>query len=256
MGSLNKSLALILILAMTISSLIIVKPASAQSIPKPSMPEFTLKYVDYSYDVPSTSSIDPFTGNNSPINGYHVEGRTIELSIKNQPFTPTPMGPAPAASTELMYNIRVKGHFGQGWTEIWHPSDPYPRQSDSAYTVFNFSLSGLADNLRFDVNSKVQIHFQAVAMNGVISKNITEGPMGPLYFVGETSEWSNIETLSIPDGTVSSSTSTSPTISPTITIAAPTPTVPELSWLIILPLLIALFSIAVVLRHRKASEYE
>jgi parallel beta-helix repeat protein len=48
--------------------------------------------------------------------------------------------------------------------------------------------------------------------------------------------------------TVTKATSPTPTIlqSPT-----PTPTVPELSWLIILPLLLSIFSIAVILRHRK-----
>ena len=34
-------------------------------------------------------------------------------------------------------------------------------------------------------------------------------------------------------------------------LPSPTPTVPELSWLIILPLLLSMFSLAVILRHRK-----
>lgn len=33
-------------------------------IPKPSIPEFTVKLVDNSYDVTTTYSIDPFTGEN------------------------------------------------------------------------------------------------------------------------------------------------------------------------------------------------
>jgi hypothetical protein len=59
----NRRIALVLILILTASSLIVVKtaPASA-SIPKPSVPEFTLKFVDYSYDVPPTYGIDPYTG--------------------------------------------------------------------------------------------------------------------------------------------------------------------------------------------------
>jgi hypothetical protein len=35
--------------------------------------------------------------------------------------------------------------------------------------------------------------------------------------------------------------------------ASPTPSVPELSWLIILPLLLSIFSITVILRHRKTA---
>jgi len=34
-----------------------VESAFAQLIPTPSIPEFTLKYIDYSYDVPPTSKL-------------------------------------------------------------------------------------------------------------------------------------------------------------------------------------------------------
>jgi len=45
-----------------------------------------------------------------------------------------------------------------------------------------------------------------------------------------------------------------PTPTPTATpISTSTPTVPELSWLVIVPLLLSVFSVAVVLRHRKTS---
>ena len=57
------------------------------SIPKPSVPEFTLKYVDNSYDVPpkTTTSTDPYTNEitTTTIPGYHVENRTVEAVIKN-----------------------------------------------------------------------------------------------------------------------------------------------------------------------------
>ena len=48
--------------------------------------------------------------------------------------------------------------------------------------------------------------------------------------------------------------SPSPTTSPsTSQTPSPTPTVPELSWLVIVPLLIAIFSVVLVLRHRKTT---
>ena len=72
-------------LILAISSLMVVRLASS-AITKPSVPEFTVKFVDASYNVPTTSSIDPFTGQNVTNEGYHVENRTIELIIKNQPF--------------------------------------------------------------------------------------------------------------------------------------------------------------------------
>ncbi len=53
--------------------------------------------------------------------------------------------------------------------------------------------------------------------------------------------------------------SVSPSPSPTQTLMSsqspsPTPTVPELSWLIILPLLLSLFSVAVIVRRRKTTK--
>lgn len=40
----------------------------------------------------------------------------------------------------------------------------------------------------------------------------------------------------------------------TISPATPTPSVPELSWLVIVPLLLSLFTVAVIIRHRKTAK--
>lgn len=62
------------------------KPTEPASIPTPSVPEFTLKYVDNSYDVPSstTTTTDPYTGEQTITTepGYHVANETIEVTIK------------------------------------------------------------------------------------------------------------------------------------------------------------------------------
>ena len=66
MGKIGKTFAifLTLIVAMSCLTLLTVKPVNAQSIPKPSVPEFTLQIADHSYDVPAktTSTTDPYTG--------------------------------------------------------------------------------------------------------------------------------------------------------------------------------------------------
>jgi len=46
------------------------------------------------------------------------------------------------------------------------------------------------------------------------------------------------------------------TIAPNSVSPNPTPTVPEISWLVILPLLLSVFSVAVILRHRKTAKLE
>jgi hypothetical protein len=51
------------------------------------VPDFTLRYVDNSYDVPpkTTTSTDPYTNEitTTTIPGYHVENKTVEAVIKN-----------------------------------------------------------------------------------------------------------------------------------------------------------------------------
>ncbi len=59
-------------------------------------------------------------------------------------------------------------------------------------------------------------------------------------FNGTSSNWSETQTISIPDGKVTISAS-----------AEASPTVPELSWLAIVPLLIATLLIAIKFRIRK-----
>ena len=258
----NKNLAIVLILIMAVSSLslLMVKPASAQSIPKPSVPEFTLKYVDYSYDVPPTYGIDQFTGKNVIINnGYHIDNRTIVFKVKNQHFTSHTDSNGNVIN--LYYNFKGKGHFGDQWSlfpfsnepsylypstngqSTWRYSDNYPSgfpefsQSNSDYTEFTFPLRFFhMENapLRSDLDFEVQ------AMIGHIEP-ITTGPIagdGFFSFTGQFGDWSNTQTITIADGSVSTSTSPNPTQSPTNTIS-PTPSIPELSWLVIVPLLIS-----------------
>ena len=86
---------------------------AAAQVSKPPVPEFTLKYVDTSYDVPQTSSIDPYTRNETIKAGYHVN-KSLELTIKNQP------------AYDLFYNVRYKGHFEDNWTEVFSYQHSFP----------------------------------------------------------------------------------------------------------------------------------
>lgn len=47
MERISKSFASLLVVTLAVSSLIMIESASAQSIPTPSVPEFTLEIVDY-----------------------------------------------------------------------------------------------------------------------------------------------------------------------------------------------------------------
>jgi hypothetical protein len=111
-------------------------PTEPASIPKPSVPEFTLEFVIDSYDVPPTYGIDQYTGDTVITEGgYHVDNNTIELTIKNQPYTYSYNN----SSAWIVYNVMVKGHFGEDWKTIYY-FDKYtgnnlPKQSPFGFTV-------------------------------------------------------------------------------------------------------------------------
>lgn len=95
----------------------------------PNTPEFTLTYIDQSYDVPSstTTKIDPYTGEQTVTTnqGYHVQNGTIEVKIKNQQFTP--YFNSNENGNYLFYNVSYKGHYQSEWT--YYPSGCYNRNS-------------------------------------------------------------------------------------------------------------------------------
>jgi hypothetical protein len=73
---------------------------------------------------------------------------------------------------------------------------------------------------------------------------ILQGSFAPYYFNGTQSDWSPTQTVTIP----ASNVSTNPTVTP-----SPTPTVPEFSWLAILPLCVSVFLVAVYFKHRRTN---
>ena len=69
----NMCAALILIFAFAVSSIMSVENATAETpIPKPSVPDFTVKFTDSSYVTPTTYSKDPYTRENITHCGIYV----------------------------------------------------------------------------------------------------------------------------------------------------------------------------------------
>lgn len=154
-------------------------------ISKPSVPEFTVELADHSYVVPETTSIDPYTGQEIIHPSYTVENKTIDITIKNQPFTP------PDSLTDLYYNVRVKGNFEQDWTELYEISDNAPQntlriQSASEYTVISIPQDYPSGGL-------VAFQVEAVIATAHPFLNTNFG-----YWTCEASGWSGTQTLTIP----------------------------------------------------------
>jgi hypothetical protein len=173
----------------------VVQASDVSDIPNPSVPEFTVKLVAYPYDVPSTTTtkIDPYTGEETVITtpAYRVENRSIEIAIKNQPFTPYTDD---WKDINLYYGVRVKGHFGEDWEELYsrYKSNPeaHPVQSSSEYTVLS---------LPANYPEGGQVDFQVRAILGYYYDELAGRPILPLYVLGSvgSSGWSSTQTLTI-----------------------------------------------------------
>jgi hypothetical protein len=168
-------------------------PTETAAIPKPSIPEFTVELVDNSYDVPekTTTKIDQYTGKETETTtpSYHVENKSIEITIKNQPLSPYTNANASSYEGRLYYNVRVKGHFGEEWTapisfKRHDPVSRIPVSSSSGYTVVTCSA---------DYPPDAYLDFQVEAFIGHnYWDSIPDHPLGVFsaFKVDATSGWS------------------------------------------------------------------
>lgn len=239
MDTISKSSTMFLVIILAASSFTILQYASAQSTPKQSIPEFSSKYIDLSYNVPPTYGTDQYTGKTIITeDGYHVDNRSIQFTIKNQPFTPTtdPSG----NQTGLYYNFRIKGAYGTEWD--YYPFAPNGvttsryvgmfggnstespadlAQSSTQYTTITIEIPGV-----YRVPPEAQLEVQAQALIGymVPSDYMLAGHV--YVFTGQYGDWSNTQTITIgessavsaiPNPTSPTNTTIVPTIAPTTT---------------------------------------
>lgn len=223
MRSSGKFFSLLFIVILAATSLTILQTTTAQTTPKPSTPEFTLTLITHPYDVASVTTTDPYTGKTKIIQeGYHVENKTIEVTIKNQPFIP--YNDANGNYVMLSYNVSLKGHYTDDW-EYYPIAIKTPLKATTGeYTVVTFGIYNPDIQYIFNINipESGEIDFQVKSLIGyyIIKEVRYPVPGGPFYnitFVGQASDWSNIQTISIPDGLVTTSTP-NPTETPTSTL--------------------------------------
>lgn len=236
MGNISKTSALflMLIIAMSCLTLLTVKPASAWPV---SAPYFTVKVIDGTFTTPASYSTDPYTGQTITKEGTTYQTRNITFTIQNAPQV-------------NYYLLEYKGHYTNDsqWVPVYAWGlNATASATSGAQTVITISSSNppqssVADPLywgdwAFSFASGSKLDFRLEAINGVQTAD-------PLYgysanhprISGDASSWS-VQTIQIGE----------PSNSP----ASPTPTAPELSWLVIMPLLLSMLSIALILKHRK-----
>jgi hypothetical protein len=214
MGSLNKGSASILILFILILSLTLLKiePTNAQTIPTPTVPKFSVSYANSS----------------------------IEVTILNQPFNPHQI--AGPTTLNLYYTVREKEHSSDNWNDYpqyqgnYYPNGNYPA-TNTDYTVMNFGFYGsLNGPLTLNpVLSGEQLDFQVKAAIGFY---VTEPYFPPnqsyppssegtvQVFSGYFSDWSNTQTITIPESNTSSTSTITPTPKATPSQTSPSPISP------------------------------
>lgn len=204
----------------------IISPPSGSNIPTPTVPTFAVQAVDSS---------------------------DFSVIITNQPFTSfnvTGGGPV-----QFLYSIRV-GPLGavadSNWTWLYDADGGYPAQSVNQTTTVTISLTNGNDQYgeQHPINLSSPFLVEVQAIIGFYGRDPAISTMAPFVIYGEASAWTNAQTVTL----LATSTLTQ-TTTPIITSSSPTVSVPELSWLIIVPLLLSVIFIAVIFGHRKTASH-
>jgi hypothetical protein len=244
-----KVACLLLTLIVTLSAGSLIKPTSAQDIPKPAVPEFTIRYVEHPFDVPPTYQIDQYSGENVTIQeGYHIQNRSIELLIKNQPYTP--YEDSSGNLIALFYNVSSKGNNGSQWYyyPTWMRTLPV-NALNNEYTILSFGLDvNYEEDNEYgfwygDLSTGDKVDFRIQALIGYYSYPLYNVALEYNTFIGKVSGWSNTQTISIPNGEVSTSS------------PSPSPSVPEFPTLIVILLAIIPISYILIIRKSKKRYY-
>lgn len=284
MRTISKASALTLILFIALSSLTLpaIKPANAQTIPPPSVPQFTVQFVNASYDVTTSN---PYTGENST---QQISNCSIQITITNQNNYALLSSPD---NYHIFYGLRMSPHFQNDWKELNglnyltstpntngnSPSAYYLTDSSflsiGNYTVITFPVTPTnSQNSIYTVGAlssipyNGQVDFQVEALVGHNSTywawdpnpdtpwhpyGSTPVPMPPqgwyvpaIAYDNLNSTWSNTQTVTI--GQALPPSWSSPTCE--------SPALPAWSWLIGLSFLVAAILIAAVLRYRETKQ--
>jgi len=197
------ALALAVILVIFLSAVAgTVHLRTVKAAAKPSTPEFTLEFVDNSYDVPPAYGKDPYTGEDVLTQaGYHVENKSIKVNIRNQAFTSyydngNPIG--------LYYYVRFKGHFQEYWYQLYDPpkylSANYLENS-SLVAEYTETLVPLGKTtLLGEIPVGGRVDFQVQALIGYYTYSREPWYFMDTYdvkFTGQSSDWSNTQTIII-----------------------------------------------------------
>ena len=227
------ALFITLIIIMSGLTLLMVEPSNAQvGVTTPIIPGFNVTFQNYSIYIPPTYGVDPSSGKAVMTKaGYTQLDQWVNVNIGGQPFVRYNNSAGQLIS--LYYGVTWKGNHDTSWQTVPQgihfedAADPGASQAIGRLISIGFkgvNSGGGAEGYMALLDPTVtQIDFQVEAMIGYYNSNDA--------FVGQSSGWSNTQTLQV-------QVVSNPTPTPILT-STPTPSVPEFSWLIILPILLA-----------------
>ncbi len=216
--------AIALIAVLVTSTISMIDTASA--VFTPAVPQFTIKITNHTYDEPTTTQVNQYTGETTTLGGAHYEWKTIDISITNQANQPD-------SQNSLRYNIRYKGQYTDQWTQEAGEGSFYPQNSSSSTTEYSYYLQGNepgypgATSAFAGLPDGTKISFQVQALWGYDDYDFTYG-MRSYNFKVTSSSRSDIKTITlysgevgVEEGTASITTPTpvitiSPTSNPTV----------------------------------------
>lgn len=142
----------------------------------------------------------------------------------------------------------MRGHYAENWTNVYLTED-IPVASSSQYTVLTYPVqhySNAPDSyvlgdimIQFPVGG--QVDFQVEAMIGYFHKYAI--PLSPWVFEGQTSGWSNTQSITIPETSIYASSTPSPT--------SMVPEFPEIIIVLIILMAVSTTAILLTVTHSK-----
>lgn len=198
---------------------------SANTTFTPAVPQFTLKITNHTYDEPTTTSVNQYTGETTTLSGKHYEWKTIDISITNQANQPD-------NQNSLRYNVRYKGQYTDQWSQNYGEGAYYPQNSSASTTEFSYYLEGDSPGYPGAISAfaglpdGTKISFQVQALWGYDDYDFTYG-LRSYSFKATSSSRSDIKTITLFSGevTVAEGTASTSTPVPVITFSpSPNPT--------------------------------
>ena len=169
------AVSITLIIVLSSLSLLTVKPAITQSQSAPSVPQFTMKFVEWVYAVPFSTGAVP----------------VVNFAVKNPPFTP--YTDQNGTKIDLNYLIEWKRPADSTWIQGIYPLSRLDNKTHSASMYIDVpEISTKAGQIEFKVAAQIIYYPEA--------SNVPT--------TGETSNWSSIQKITIPES------SSSPTQTP------------------------------------------